>query len=63
MHKLLIEIPSSLETERLIIRKFEKGDGQAFFALLERNNNRELLREHVQEVKDLKTEEDAEINV
>lgn len=63
MHKLLLEIPSSLETERLIIRKYKKRDGQAFFALLERKNNRELLREHVKEAEDLKTEEDAEINV
>ncbi len=45
-HKLLWEFPHSLETERLIIRKNEKGDGEKYFALFERNNNREELKEH-----------------
>lgn len=63
MHKLLLEIPLELETERLLIRKFTKGDGKDVYALFERNNNRELLREHVDEAKNLKTEEDAEIDI
>ncbi len=62
-HKLLWDIPPSYETERLVIRKYEKGDGKAFFDLFERNNNREELKEHVEEVKTVKTEEQAEIQI
>lgn len=63
MHKLLLEIPSELETERLLIRKFTKGNGKDLYALFERNNNRELLKESVDEAKDIKTEDDAEIDI
>ena len=63
MHKLLLEIPSSLETDRLVLRIYEEGDGEHLFALLERGNNRELLKEHLDEAKDVLTLEDAEINV
>lgn len=62
-HKLLWEFPGSLETERLIVRKYEKGDGKTYFALLERNNNRENLKEHVDEAQSVRTEEQAEIRI
>jgi RimJ/RimL family protein N-acetyltransferase len=63
MHKLLLEIPTRLESETLVVRKYEKGDGKDLLALLERNNNREVLREAADEVDDIKTLEDAEIDV
>jgi ribosomal-protein-alanine N-acetyltransferase len=62
-HKLLQEFPTIIETERLVIRKYLKGDGKKFFDIFERNNNREVLREAVDEAETLKTEEDAEINI
>jgi ribosomal-protein-serine acetyltransferase len=62
-HKLLWEFPGSLETDRLIVRKYEKGDGKDYFALFERNNNREELKEHVGEALSVKTEEQAEIRI
>jgi len=62
-HKLLWEFPKSLETDRLIVRKYEKGDGADYFALFERNNNREELKEHVDEALSVKTEEQAEIRI
>lgn len=62
-HKLLWEFPDSLESERLIIRKYEKGDGQAYLNLFERNNNREELKEHVDEATSVKTEEQAEVQI
>jgi ribosomal-protein-serine acetyltransferase len=61
MHKMLLEIPSELETERLILRPYQKGDGKAFFSLLQ--NNYEHLKEHVDEATDIKNEEEAEIRV
>ena len=62
-HKLLWEFPGSLETNRLIVRKYAKGDGKDYFALLERNNNREELKDHVSETNFVKTEEQAEIRI
>jgi len=62
-HKLLWEFPESLETDRLIVRKYEKGDGKDYIALFERNNNREELKEHVDEAHSVKTEEQAEIRI
>ncbi|MBE0527116.1 N-acetyltransferase [Candidatus Thorarchaeota archaeon] len=62
-HKLLWEFPKSLETDRLIVRKYEKGDGEDYFALFERNKNREELKEDVSEAITVKTEEEAEIRI
>jgi len=56
-HKILWEFPRSLETDRLIIRKYEKGNGKDYIALFERNNNRENLKEHVDEANSVRTEE------
>ena len=63
MHKLLLDFPSRLDTDRLIIRKYEKGDGTALYSLLERNDNREHLKEHVDEATQIKTEQEAEIRL
>jgi hypothetical protein len=63
LHKLLLDIPTQLETERLVIRKYAKGDGRGLYLLLERNDNRDLLKENVEEVSSIKTDEDAEIKI
>jgi RimJ/RimL family protein N-acetyltransferase len=63
MHKLLLDIPTRLDTERLIVRKYAEGDGRGLYLLLERNDNREFLRENVEEMSSIKTEEEAEITV
>jgi RimJ/RimL family protein N-acetyltransferase len=52
-----------LDTERLIVRKYTEGDGRELYLLLERNGNREFLRENVEEVASIRTEEEAEIAV
>ena len=54
-----MQIPTRLETERLIVRKYAEGDGQELYFLLERNGNREFLRENVEEVASIGTEEEA----
>lgn len=58
-----LRIHKQIETERTIIRKYEKGDGRGLFDLLERNDNRNFLKEHVDEATDVKTLKDAEIRV
>ncbi len=52
-----------METDRLIIRRCEKGDGEALFTLLESNDNREFLLDHVDDASTVKTQEDAEIRI
>ncbi len=61
--KLLLEPSIQIETNRLLIRKYEKGDGKGLYALLERNDNRNFLVEHVDEATNVKTLEDAEVRV
>ncbi len=63
LHKLLLDIPTRLDTERLVVRKYEEGDGRGLYLLLERSGNRELLKENVEEVSSIKTEEEAEVIV
>jgi len=63
LHKLLLDVPIRLDTERLVVRKYEEGDGRGLYLLLERNGNRELLKENVEEVSSIKTEEEAEVKV
>ena len=63
LHKLLPDIPTRLDTERLTVRKYAEGDGRGLYLLLERNGNREFLRENVEEVSLIKSEEEAEIKV
>jgi RimJ/RimL family protein N-acetyltransferase len=61
MHKMLLEIPSKLETERLIMRPYQKGDGKPYFSLL--HNNFEHLKDHVDEATTVDTEKKAEIRI
>lgn len=42
MHRLLLELPSKLESKRLILRPYHAGDGGAFFHMLEHGNREHL---------------------
>ena len=63
MDPLLLEIPEQFETERLIVRKYRKGDGTGSFELFERNNNREILRPNVDEAESVNTIDDGEARI
>jgi RimJ/RimL family protein N-acetyltransferase len=63
MDPLLLEIVEELESDRVILRKYRKGDGIGFLELFDRNNNREQLKESVSEAKDVKNEDEAEVRV
>ena len=41
MHKMLLEIPTRIETERLYLRPYQAGDGAMLYAIGKRN------REHL----------------
>ena len=56
-------LPTQIETERLILKKFEKSQGKDLFDLLERNDNRSFLKEHVDEATDILDLKDAEKRV
>ncbi|MHA2224786.1 MAG: GNAT family N-acetyltransferase [Candidatus Hodarchaeales archaeon] len=60
---MLLEFPSMLETPRLIIKKYERGDGVSLLNLLESNNNRVYLRDHITEASTVKTRKEAEIRI
>jgi len=62
-HKLLLELSEILETDTLVIRKYRRGDGEQYNALFERNNNRDLLKEYVDEATEITTTEEAEIKI
>ncbi|MHA2251838.1 MAG: GNAT family N-acetyltransferase [Candidatus Kariarchaeaceae archaeon] len=59
VHPILLDIPSELESERLIVRSYQAGDGPEFFRVL--RENKDHLEEFVNEVKKIKSEEEAEI--
>lgn len=63
MTKKLFDLPTKIETERLIIRRYEEGDVVALFNLLESHGNRHYLEDHIDETTDIKTEEEAEIRI
>lgn len=54
---------SELETDRLIIRKYKKNDGRDFFDLLERNENRQHLKDHVNEATTITSLEEAKTRI
>ena len=61
--KILMDFPDFLETENLVIRKYRRGDGQDNFDLFERENNRDLLKEFVDEAAEITSVEDSEIKI
>jgi RimJ/RimL family protein N-acetyltransferase len=61
MHKLLLDLPDQLHTERLTIRPYRAGDGPAYFRLCENNREHLLPFEKGNPALSLQNEEDAEI--
>ena len=59
MDPILLDIPNSYSSERLLLRAFEKGDGMKYFTLLQ--NNVDHLEEEVSEAKKLTTVDKTEI--
>jgi ribosomal-protein-serine acetyltransferase len=60
MNKLLLDVPTRLETERLIIRCYEAGDGPMYFAAGRRNRDHLQRYESGNAILSPKTEEEAE---
>jgi RimJ/RimL family protein N-acetyltransferase len=63
MHRMLLDIPAQLETERLILRPYRSGDGQAYYEMCLRNKDHLLAYESDNPVHRIHTPEEAEILV
>jgi RimJ/RimL family protein N-acetyltransferase len=58
---LLMDIPEKTDSDRVTIRRYVHGDGEAIFALAERNGNREHLSGIADDIAGLKSVEEAEV--
>lgn len=63
MHKLLLEIPNRIETERLYLRSYQAGDGPMIYAVGRRNREHLAQYESGNVLNHLKDEQHAEIVV
>src|SRR5665648_1019640 len=60
MHKFLLDIPTSFETERLLLRAYQPGDGPWYLAMAQRNLTHLARYETDNPARSLVTEDDAE---
>lgn len=63
MHKLLLDLPARLETQRLIVRAYQPGDGIVYYEVCERNKTHLLPFEDSNPALNVRTQADAEILV
>jgi ribosomal-protein-serine acetyltransferase len=63
MHKLLLNLPDCLETERLILRPYQAGDGEAYYAVCIANKSHLLPFEAGNSALAVNTPEEAEVLV
>ena len=63
MHKLLLDLPTSFETERLILRSYRAGDGPMYHAMSQKNKSHLARYEPHNAVMAIATEDEAEIVV
>ena len=61
MHKMLLDIPSRFEAERLYLRPYQAGDGPWYFAMSQRNRPHLARYEAENAAMSLHSEEEAEI--
>lgn len=58
---LLKDIPEKFESERVVLRRYQYGDGKEIYALAERSSNREHLAGVADDIAKLKSVEEAEV--
>lgn len=63
MHKMLLEIPTRIEAERIFLRSYKAGDGQWFYAMSQRNRTHLARYEAENVVMSIKSEQEAEVVV
>jgi RimJ/RimL family protein N-acetyltransferase len=63
MHKLLLDIPDRIETERLYVRPYRAGDGAWYYAMSQKNRNHLAQYESENVAMSIENDEEAEILV
>ena len=63
MHKLLLNIPTRIETERLYLRCYQAGDGHWYYEMCKKNKSHLARYEAQNPIMSINSEEDAEIVV
>jgi RimJ/RimL family protein N-acetyltransferase len=63
MHKMLLEVPTHIETERLYLRPFGPGDGEWYYAMSQRNRAHLMRYEAENVALSIRSAEEAEILV
>lgn len=63
MHKMLLDLPAQLETERLVLRSYQAGDGAVYYPLCQNNKEHLLPFEMGNPALSINTPDDAEILV
>jgi ribosomal-protein-alanine N-acetyltransferase len=63
MHKLLLDVPTRIQTERLYLRCYQAGDGPWYYEMSQKNKTHLARYESGNAVMTIETEEDAEIVV
>ncbi len=63
MHKMLLEIPTRIEAERIYLRSYEAGDGQWYYATSQKNRAHLARYEAENVVMSIASEQDAEMVV
>lgn len=63
MHKLLLELPTRIETNRLYLRGYQAGDGPWYYTMSQKNKHHLTQFESGNAVMSINKEEDAEITV
>ncbi len=63
MNKFLLDIPTRLETERLVLRCYQAGDGRWYYPMSQKNRAHLSRYEAGNRAMSIQTEEDAEVMV
>ncbi len=61
MHKMLLDLPTHFETERLFLRCYQPGDGPWYYEMCQKNQDHLRRYEAINPVMTIRSEEEAEI--
>jgi ribosomal-protein-serine acetyltransferase len=63
MHRLLLAIPDSVTSQRLLLRRYRPGDGETYYAVARRNQDHLAQYEHDNPIRGVASVQEAEILV
>jgi ribosomal-protein-alanine N-acetyltransferase len=63
VHKMLLEIPARIDSERIYLRSYEAGDGPWYYAMSQKNRTHLARYEADNVVMSIESEQDAEVVV